>query len=67
MTLIREFWQQSMIDSEVRMDDSLRSFAREAYHYAEQHAPVSGPAPSPDRRSGVYPTPGRGVSGESVN
>lgn len=67
MTLVREFWQQTLVDSTVTMDKSLRAFARETYQFAEKHAPTSGPAPSTDRRSGVYPTSGRGVSGESVN
>lgn len=64
-TVLDEFWSQ--YGTPVPMDDSLRSFAREAAEYAERHAPAGPGADQPDRRSGTYSSPGRGVSGESVN
>lgn len=50
------------------LDDSLRTHAREMSLFVEQHAPTGSAPVQPARRSGFgYSSPGRGVSGESVN
>lgn len=51
------------------MDTGLRSYARTTAEYVEQHAPAGpGQEPQQARSSGYgYASPGRGVSGESVN
>lgn len=67
MGILDEFFGQVINATTAPMDEGLRAHARATAEYVEEHA-VTGPLPpSGPRTSGGYSSPGRGVSGESVN
>lgn len=63
-----EFFEEVWAATTGPMDTGLRSFARSTSEFVEQHAPAGPGQETTERKSGYgYASPGRGVSGESVN
>lgn len=63
---VGEFFEEVVMATTGPVDTGVRSFARETSEYVEQNAPA-GPQSAGQPRGSGYSSPGRGVSGESVN